>query len=152
MYSFFEGDGFLTAKSTLGADISLLVMIVAAVMLTVGVVLAKRDEIQAHRWVQTSAATLNALLVLVWMIRSFWLYIRPGLPGELGKATYSVTTVHAVVGALGLLLGAFVVLQGNEVLPKSWRATDFKLFMRIAYVLYMLGTVLGIAVYVVVYR
>ena len=54
-------------------------------------------------------------------------------------------------GALGLLLGVFVVLVGHELLPQRLRFVNYKPYMRGAYALYMLGTVMGVVVYVVVY-
>jgi uncharacterized membrane protein YozB (DUF420 family) len=127
-------------------------MLVAAVMFTIGLVLAKRKNLVAHRWVQTTAASLNAVLVVFWMIRSFWLYTRPEIPSQLGKTVYAVTTVHAIVGAIGLLVGVFTILQGNGALPRGWRMKDLKPIMRTSYALYMLATLGGIAVYVVAYR
>ena len=151
MFDVLQGSGFLAGNGTLGADISLVVSALAAVLFTVGWRLAVRKRYEAHRWVQTAAACLNAVLVLVWMIRSFVLYILPGIPGSFGTGSYAVSTVHAVVGALGMVLGLFVVLRGNELVPRGLRFSNYKLFMRSSYVLYMLGTLTGVIVYYVVY-
>jgi uncharacterized membrane protein YozB (DUF420 family) len=85
------------------------------------------------------------------MIRSFAIHILPGIPGKLLQGDYGVTTVHAVVGMIGLLLGLFVVLRGNELVPISLRFKKYKPFMRTAYALYMLATFLGVIVYAEVY-
>ena len=151
MYSFFAGSGFLTSKAPLGSDISLIVMIVAAILFTVGWRLAARKDLEAHRWVMTAAVILNLIPVATWMIRYFALYTFPELPQQLGKGVYALTTIHAIVGAIGVVLGVFVALRGNELVPKALRFKDYKAFMRPAYVLYMAGTVLGVAVYLVVY-
>jgi uncharacterized membrane protein YozB (DUF420 family) len=50
-----------------------------------------------------------------------------------------------------MLLGVFVVLRGHNLVPKAMRFKDYKPFMRGAYVLYLLSTLLGIVVYVSVY-
>ncbi len=142
---------FVGTAPSFGASFSLAVMLLAAVLFTVGWRLAARKNYQAHRWVQTGAVCLNTVLVLVWMVRRFWLWVRPEIPSKLGQASYAVTTVHAVVGALGVLLGVLVVLRGNELVPQRLRFTNYKPFMRSAYALYMLGTLLGVIVYVVVY-
>jgi hypothetical protein len=55
------------------------------------------------------------------------------------------------VGAIGLVLGTFVVLRGNELVPKALRFSNYKLFMRTSYVLYMLATLLGVIVYVLAF-
>jgi uncharacterized membrane protein YozB (DUF420 family) len=149
--TFLDGSGFLTAKAPLGSDISLLVMIAAAVLFTVGWRLAVRRDLAAHRWVMTAAVILNLIPVAIWMIRYFVLYALPELPARLGDGTYALTTVHAIVGALGVLLGVFVALRGNELVPRALRFTNYKAFMRPAYVLYMAGTVLGVILYLVVY-
>ncbi len=87
MIAYLDGAGFLTTKSSVGADLTLVVMLVAFVMLTTGVVLARTKRYAAHRWVQTAAVILNAVPIVVWMIRSYWLYVLPDLPGNLGVGT-----------------------------------------------------------------
>ena len=151
MFDFLQGAGFLGGNGALGADVSLVVSLLAAALLTIGWRLAARKRFEAHRWVQTAAACLNAVLVLAWMVRSFVVYILPGIPGSFGHGSYAVSTVHAVVGALGMVLGLFVVLRGNELVPRGLRFSNYKLFMRWSYALYMLGTLTGVIVYYVVY-
>jgi putative membrane protein len=134
-----------------GARVSLALMIAAAVLLTIGWRLALRRRFEAHRWVQTSAVALNAAVVASWMIRSLVVNILPELPARLGEGTYAVATVHAVVGAIGVVFGVFVVLRGNELVPRALRFTNYKLYMRGAYALYLLGTLTGVILYVVAY-
>jgi hypothetical protein len=55
------------------------------------------------------------------------------------------------VGAIGLVLGVFVVLRGNELVPAGMRFTNYKAFMRTSYALYMLGTLMGVFVYISAY-
>jgi uncharacterized membrane protein YozB (DUF420 family) len=136
---------------SLPATASLVVSVVAAALFTVGWRLAVRKDLPAHRWVQTVAACLNAALVFAWMIRAFVLYVAPELPARLGQTSYAVTTAHAVVGAIGLLLGLYVVLSANRVLPQRLRFSNYKAFMRSSYALYMLATLAGVVLYVVVY-
>ena len=100
---------------------------------------------------QTTAVCLNASLVILWMIRFFYLYVAPALPGDLTRKAYAVTTVHAAVGAVGLVLGVFVALRGNELVPRALKFRDYKPWMRTWYAVYMLATALGVAVYLIVY-
>ena len=58
-----------------------------------------------------------------------------------------MTTLHAAVGGSALLLGVFVVLRANGLMPKPLRFSNYKRVMRIAYALYMLATLIGILVY-----
>jgi uncharacterized membrane protein YozB (DUF420 family) len=145
------GAGFLGTRAPLHSDLSLLLILLSAILFTIGWRLAVRKKFKAHRWVQTSAAILNTLVVLIVMIASFIIYILPGIPGKLLEGTYGVTTVHAFIGALGLLLGVFVVLRANGLMPKRLRFKNYKLFMRTSYALYLLATLVGVIVYVAVY-
>jgi len=44
--------------------------------------------------------------------------------------------MHGLAGLIGLVLGVFVVLWGNKLVPKGLRFTNYKLFMRTSYALY----------------
>ena len=57
----------------------------------------------------------------------------------------------AIWGVIYLLLGIFVVLRANKLVPKSLRFKKYKPFMRTSYALYMLATLLGGIVYLEVY-
>ena len=151
MIAYLGGAGFIRPHSSIGADLSIVVMIAAFVMLTIGVVLARSRRYRAHRWVQTSAVVLNAVPVVVWMIRSFWLYVRPGLPGNLSKTVDAVTTVHAIVGLIGVIIGMVVMIHANQMEARGEDLRHFKIYMRIAYVVYLLATALGIWVYIALY-
>jgi uncharacterized membrane protein YozB (DUF420 family) len=151
MIAYLQGSGFLDTKAGLGSDLSLVIMLAAAVMLTTGVVLARRRRYGPHRWVQTAAVCLNLVPVVAWMIRFFWLYVAPALPGALNKGSYALATIHAAVGALGVALGVFIVIRANQLEARGQSLSRYKTAMRIAYVLYMLGVALGIALYVVTY-
>ena len=151
MISFLNQPGFLHTHAPFISDLTLILILLTAILFTVGWQLARRKHYEAHRWVQTVSACLNAAVVISVMIRSFVVHIFPGIPAKLLEGDYGVTTVHAVIGMIGLLLGLFVVLRGNEIVPKSLRFKKYKPFMRTAYTLYMLATVLGIIVYTEVY-
>jgi len=90
-------------------------------------------------------------VAMVVMVNSFVTHILPGIPSKLLEGDYAVTTLHAGVGAIGLVLGVFVVLRANERVPEAWRFGNYKLFMRTSYVLYMLATLLGVTVYVLTF-
>ncbi len=145
------GAGFLGTRAPLHSDLSLILILISSTLFTIGWRLAVHKHFKAHRWVQTSAAIVNALVVLVVMIASFIIYILPGLPGKFFVGTYGVTTVHALVGTLGLLLGVFVVLRANGLMPKRLQFRNYKPFMRTSYALYMLATLIGVIVYITVY-
>ena len=114
-------------------------------------VLAKSRRYEAHRWVQTSAVVLNAVPVIVWMIRSFRLFVLPGLPGNLSKSIDALTTVHAVTGLIGVVLGLFIVIRANQLTARGQSLSRYKNAMRAAYVVYLLATALGVWVYIAIY-
>lgn len=146
-----QGAGLLGTTAPLGADVSLVLTVLAAVLFTIGWRLAVRKRYEAHRWVQTSAVALNAVVVAAWMIRSFVLYVLPVIPAKLDQRSYAVATVHALVGVIGVVLGVFVALCGNEFVPERLRFKNYRLFMRSSYALYLVATLTGAILFVVAY-
>jgi uncharacterized membrane protein YozB (DUF420 family) len=151
MHSLLSGPGFLGTHAPFVSDLSLILTISTAVLFTIGWQLARQGHFAAHRWVQTAAAAINAIVVLGMMVTSFVKHILPGIPAKLLEGDYGVTTMHAVVGTMGLLLGVFVVLRANGLAPAALRFSNYKLFMRTSYALYMLATLLGVTVYVLAF-
>jgi len=142
--------GFLGTNATLLSDLSLVLGISVALLLTVGVIMARRRKLTVHRWIQSSAVTLNVLQVAVIMIASFARSAAPGIPGRLGEGYFAIAVAHALTGTLALLFGTFVAIRANELLPgflQFLRFHNFKLFMRTAYTAYMAVTLLGVWVY-----
>ncbi len=148
---FLDGPGFLGTRAPLLSDLALVLVTLSAVLLTIGWRLARAGRYGVHRWVQTSAVTLNALVVALVMLNAFLRNILPGIPGRLAQPVYALTSLHALVGASALLLGVFIVLRANGLMPRPLQFQNYKLFMRTAYVLYLLATLLGIAVYLSTY-
>ncbi len=143
--------GFLGTRATFGPDLALILILISSTMFTIGWQLAVHKHYDIHRWVQTSAAIINSSAVLVIMVGSFWGFVLPTLPQKIGQTVTQVTVVHAIIGAITFLLGVFVVLRANKLVPKAWRFKNYKLFMRTSYSLYMLTTLIGIGVYVLTY-
>jgi uncharacterized membrane protein YozB (DUF420 family) len=143
--------GFLGTRATFGPDLALVLILISSTMFTIGWQLAVHQHYDIHRWVQTSAAIINSAAVLAIMVGSFWGFTLPHLPEKIRQPVTSVTTVHAIIGTITFLLGVFVVLRANKLVPKAWRFKNYKLFMRTSYSLYMLTTLIGIAVYLVTY-
>ena len=143
--------GFLGTRATLRSDLTLVLILISAIMFNIGFILARRKHYTAHRWVQTSAVTLNTLVVLISMVTSYIIHILPGIPAKLGQGDYAVTTLHGLIGAIALVYGVFVALRGNNLVPKKLRFNNYKLFMRWAYGLYMLATLGGVLLYIYVF-
>jgi uncharacterized membrane protein YozB (DUF420 family) len=151
MSDFLTTPGFLGTTATLRSDLTLVLILITAVLFNVGFILARRKQFEVHRWVQTALVTLNTLVVLISMVTSYIIHILPGIPAKLNQGDYAVTTMHGVVGAIALLWGLFIMLRGNKLVPKSLRFKNYKLFMRWAYALYMLATLGGVSVYIIVF-
>jgi uncharacterized membrane protein YozB (DUF420 family) len=111
--------GFLGTNAGFAADVSLVLSIAVLVTLLVGAGLALARRYEAHRWCQSSAVVLNLLLVLVVMIGSFSRSVAEGVPGQLGDPYYGIASAHAALGIITVLLGSFVALRGNNLVPKS---------------------------------
>lgn len=147
MTDFLHQPGFFGTAANFAADFTLAMMLFVAALFTVGAGLAHLHRYTAHRWVQTSAASLNAIMVLWMMILPFRDFVLPGIPNQVGERFYSVTILHAILGAVALPFGLFVVLRGNELVPERLKFSNYKRYMRVAYTLYMLATLAGVWVY-----
>jgi uncharacterized membrane protein YozB (DUF420 family) len=146
-----DASGFLTGRSSLGADLSLLLSAAVIVLLTAGVVLARRRRYEAHRWLQTSGVMLNAVLVAFWMAVSLVRFILPGIPGTLSKHGHTLAAVHASVGLVGAALGIFLVIRAGQLTRRGESVSRYKTAMRVAYFVYLAAFVLGAWLYVVTY-
>ncbi len=151
MSDFYLWPGFLGTRATFGPDLALVLILVSSALFTIGWQLAVHKHYDIHRWVQTTAAIINASVVLVVMVGSFWGFTLPEVPSQLAEPRVWVTVVHACVGTVTFLLGVFVVLRANLLVPQALRFKNYKLFMRTSYGLYMFATLVGLAVYLVTY-
>ena len=141
--------GFLGTSANWAADMTLLASTLVVVLLTIGVVLAVRGNYSAHRWFQTSAATLTAILVLWLMVLPFRDFVAPASnPAGLPLPAIATTRIHAAVGFTALVFGLYVTLGANKLLPKFMRFNNYKAYMRVAYTLYMLASLIGLFVYI----
>ena len=141
--------GFLGTSANWAADMTLVVSAFVAILFTIGVILAVRGQYGAHRVVQTVAATINASLVLWLMVLPFRDFVvPPDNPAMLPESALLTTRIHAVAGFTALVFGLFVTLRGNGLVPKFLQFNNYKAFMRVAYVLYMTATLIGLFVYI----
>jgi len=147
MTEFLHQPGFLGTDANWAADFTLVMMLSIAALFTLGFIMARRGRYGVHRWIQTTAALLNLGMVLWMMILPFRDFVLPGIPSQLNERFYWLTSLHGLAGAIALTFGLFVTLRGNELVPNALKFKNYKRFMRIAYTLYMVATVLGVLVY-----
>lgn len=140
--------GFLGTNANFGADMTLVLSVLVAVIFTVGFILARAGKYDTHKWVQTSGAILNVILVLWLMILPYKDFVLGDNGGPRLSAFYVITTIHATIGFIAYTYGIFVVLRGHNIMFEALKFNNYKPFMRLAYTLYMLTTLLGIWVYV----
>lgn len=145
-----EAHGFLGTEASLAADLALVGSILVAVAMTYGAYLAIKGRYEAHRWVQTGAAIVNVLLIFGLMIPAL-LAVTPEENTELPTSAFVAMPAHEIIGTVALIFGVFVVLRGNNLVPARLRFQNYKPYMRAAYGLYMAATVVGIAVYILLY-
>lgn len=142
--------GFLGTKATFAQDVSLVGSILVAIAFTAGAYLAVKGYYTAHRWLQTGAAVANLALVFGVMIPSL-LAVTPDENLTLPAVAFVAMPAHEVVGTVAMLFGVYMVLVGHGWLPARWRFTNYKPFMRIAFALYLVATVVGVAVYLLIH-
>lgn len=147
MTELLHSHGFLGTRANFAADVTLILGILVAALFTTGLVLARRKNYTAHRWFQTIAASLNAILVLWLMVLPFRDFVLADKGGPRLSIFYVMTTIHATIGACALLFGVFVALRGNELMLKPLKFRNYKFFMRLSYTLYMAASLAGVLVY-----
>jgi uncharacterized membrane protein YozB (DUF420 family) len=145
------GSGFLGTNASALSDISLLLAIAVAILLTIGFIMAARNNIRAHRWFQTAAVLLNIAQVIIVMLPPFFRFVAPTLAANPGDPSVRTTGIHAFFGIIALVYGTYVMLTGNEILPEALRFKNYKPFMRAAYALYIIATLIGVGVYFAAY-
>ena len=140
-----EGGGFL-GPGSLGADLNLTVELALVVGLTVGMLLARRGRIEAHRINQTIWALVNAALVVCVMVPSLH-NAKLGSLADLAHWSAALPWLHAAIGLLTVLGALWLVLQMNDILPEQWHIAWWKRLMRLTLAGYWVVAVLGIALY-----
>ncbi len=166
MTELLHSPGFLGTSANFAADMTLVLSILVALTFTFGALLAKRAQgiekryekgaperarasklFRQHRWVQTSGAIINIILVLWLMILPYRDFVVRDSGGPRNSLFYIVTTIHAVIGAFAFIFGNFVVLRGNNLMIPALKFNNYKPYMRIAYIGYITTTLLGVWVY-----
>ena len=137
----------LGVHATAKADRTLLLSGLILVMLLLGAVCAVKKRYAIHQWCQTVAVALNIALVFQVMTSSYDEAVRPRLSKHLTERFFVVTTIHAIVGIITLVMGLYMVLRGNDLVPKPLRFSNYKPWMRATLTLYVAQTLLGVWVY-----
>lgn len=139
--------GFLGTGATFEGDVNLVVQLTMGAALVAGVVLAKRRRYRAHGICQTTVLLLNLVMIGLVMWPAFQ-QVNPTIPKALHKAYYAAPVVHAALGMTAELLGLYIVLvAGTNILPARLRFTNWKLWMRTEFVLWLVVVIGGMGTY-----
>ena len=131
------------------ANLILLLEIAMGVGLLIGALLARMRRFRAHAWCQSAIVFLNLVVIVLVMIPSFRVHVSPKIPLKLGKPHYALATAHAALGTITEIAGLYILLAaGTSVLPKKFRITKYKLWMRTVLVLWWVVLLSGLATYV----
>jgi uncharacterized membrane protein YozB (DUF420 family) len=129
---------------------ALYVEIAIALMLLAGMVLVRRGHVRAHMFIQSSMVLVNIPIVLIAMGGSFFEYVWPGLPGDIGQSFYFFPTMMLVAGIAAEALGVYIILvAGTTVVPERFRFRRYKLWMRTELILWWATLLAGVATYYV---
>ena len=140
--------GFLGTGAPLSADVTLAIEFAMGVTLILGMMLARRQRYRAHAWCQSAVVVLNLIVIALLMVPTFRSQVAPKIPARLARPYYAVATGHATMGCIAELLGVYIILAaGTKILPESLRFVRYKLWMRIALVIWWLALMLGFTTY-----
>jgi uncharacterized membrane protein YozB (DUF420 family) len=140
--------GFLGTGAPLSADVTLAIEIAMGLTLVLGMLLARRQRYRAHAWCQTAVVALNLIVIAQLMVPSFRSQVAPKIPARLARSYYTVATGHAMMGCIAELLGLYIMLAaGTKILPESLRFVRYRLWMRIALVIWWFALLLGLTTY-----
>jgi hypothetical protein len=137
--------GFL-GPGSLVADVNLALEVLLVLGLTLGMALARRGRIEAHRINQTVWVLVNSALVACIMVPSLR-NAQVKRIADLASLPSGLPWLHALVGAFTIVAGLWLVLQMNDVLPERWHLHGWKTLMRATLAGYWAVALLGIAVY-----
>ena len=141
--------GFLRTGAPLGSDLTLVVEIGMGLALLAGMVLARRRHYRAHAWCQSTVVLLNLVAIALTMAPSFRRSFALPVPAVFGESYYAFAAVHAALGTAAELLGLYILaVAGTGMLPRRFRFTRYKPWMRAALALWWQVLLLGVGTYV----
>lgn len=141
--------GFLRTAAPFKTDLILTIELGMGAALLVGMVLARRGKYRAHAWCQSAVVLLNLVLIAVIMVPSFSHQVASEIPSSLGDSYYALAVAHGALGTVAELFGLYILLvTGTNILPKQFRFTRYKPWMRTALALWWLVLLLGVVTYV----
>src|SRR5687768_17046529 len=99
-----SGPGFLGTHASMISDVTLVLVLVVVGLFTTGFFMARQKQLIVHRRIQTIAFFTIFVLALTMMVLPFRDYVMNDVGGPRPHYFYVVTTIHAVMGAIGILI------------------------------------------------
>ena len=116
--------------------------------LLAGALLARKGRFRLHAVCQSTIVLLNSAVIALAMFPSFHHRVSPKLPGKIGKSYYALASAHAALGSIAELGGLYILLAvGTNLLPKRFRISRYKFWMRMILGVWWLALLLGLATY-----
>jgi hypothetical protein len=141
-------EGFLGTAAPRYADVVVLLEIGMGVALLIGAALARMIWLRLHAWCQSVIIVLNLVVIVLIMVPSFHVHVSPKIPLKIGMAYYALATAHGALGSVTEVAGLYILLcAGTNVLPRKFRVSEYKPWMRSLLVLWWLVLLLGLATY-----
>ena len=144
--------GFLGTAASFRADLNLLVQIVLGLALLAGAYLVRIKRYRAHGICMSAVLLLNLVAIAGVMWPSFDTLVLPRLTGHLHKRFFEVAMFHGVLGGVAELLGLYILLvAGTNLVPEALRFRQWKIWMRVELMLWVVVLAGGIGTYIVWY-
>ena len=122
------------------------------VTLLIGAGFARRKRYRVHAVMQTTVLLLNLVMIATVMWPSTVQQVMPAFPGVFGRWYFAAPAVHGVLGILAEGLGIFIALvAGTKLVPEKLRFQNWKLWMRVALILWWVTLLSGVGTYFVWY-
>ena len=140
--------GFLGTAAPRYADVVLILEICMGLALLAGALLARMQKFREHACCQSVIVLINLAIIFLVMVPSFRNHVSPRIPLRLGRPYYALATAHAAAGTIAECAGLYIILAaGTNVLPKKFRITRYKLWMRCELAVWWVTLVLGFTTY-----
>jgi uncharacterized membrane protein YozB (DUF420 family) len=141
--------GFLGTAAPWSSDATLIIELGMGAGLVAGAALARRGRYRAHACCQSAVVLLNLVAIALTMAPSFRRSFTPPIPGGLRDAYYVIAAAHVSLGTVAELFALYILMAaGTNILPKRFRFTRYRLWMRTAFFLWWLALLFGLATYV----
>ncbi len=141
--------GIFGTRANLFSDFNLIAQIILLLGLTVGFFLARRGNITAHQYNQTTWVFVNIVLTIFIMIVAYYENVITRLPGVMSRAFGVVSTIHAILGLAAIFCGLYLIFRMNQWIPVGWRIKGWRKMMRLTLALDWLVGLFGLGIYYV---